>query len=347
MAFYSLWSTALPTQPESRSLHSAEAAIPGEPSLFTTYGFKKTPLAANYTRVVPPMKAGPPGPDDLRFQNLLSAEWIIYSFYQNAVEAFSPSDFTKLGLPNTTYQRIAEVRDNEAGHIRIFQSQISNTSIKPGPCEYNFGFENKPEVLLTLQVYIEVSSMAFLTGLSQQASLNITKSALMAIGQVETRHNVWNTSPFSSPSDAAYPYANPILDSTNGFIVPGSCPRQNPEYPSPRQNLPPLAFSKNGTGARPGSEILLVFSDPDSQPQFDELREYYVVFYHGLNVINLPFDTRTNSSTIPAQFDSQLGVIIVNVAGQPGAPTEDCVVAGPLIILEQPGSLTLEEPSAV
>ncbi|KAF5856773.1 hypothetical protein ETB97_006733 [Aspergillus alliaceus] len=245
------------------------------------------------------------------------------------------------------------MRDNEAGHIRIFQSQISNTSIKPGPCEYNFGFENKPGVFLTLQVYIEVSIMAFLTGLSQQASLNISKSALMAIGQVGTRHNVWslidvwNTSPFSGPPDTAYPYANRILDSTNAFIVPGSCPRQNPEYPSPRQNLPPLAFSKNGTGARPGSEIQLVFSDPDNQPQFDESREYYVVFYHGLNVISLPFDTRTNSSTIPAQFDSQLGVIIVNVADQPGAPTEDCVVAGPLIILEQQGSLILEEPSTV
>ncbi|KAB8239557.1 uncharacterized protein BDW43DRAFT_295956 [Aspergillus alliaceus] len=256
MAFYSLWNV-----------------IPGEPSLFKTYGFKKTPLATNYTRVIPP--------------------------------------------------RIAEMRDNEAGHIRIFQSQISNTSIKPGPCEYNFGFENKPDVFLTLQV------------------LNISKSTLMAVGQVGTRHNVWslidvwNTSPFSGPSDTAYPYANRILDSTNAFIVPGSCPRQNPEHLSPRQNLPPLAFSKNGTGARPGSEIQLVFSDPDNQPQFDESREYYVVFYHGLNVISLPFDTRTNSSTISAQFDSQLGVIIVNVADQPGAPTEDCVVAGPLIILEQ------------
>ncbi|KAE8392468.1 hypothetical protein BDV23DRAFT_181617 [Aspergillus alliaceus] len=305
MAFYSLWSTALSTQLESRSLHSAEDVIPGEPSLFKTYGFKKTPLATNYTRVIPPLLKPS--------HHLISPNWVFQA---------------------QLYQRIAEMRDNEAGHIRIFQSQISNTSIKPGPCEYNFGFENKPGVFLTLQVYIEVSIMAFLTGLSQQASLNISKSALMAIGQVGTRHNVWslidvwNTSPFSGPPDTAYPCANRILDSTNAFIVPGSCPRQNPEYPSPRQNLPPLAFSKNGTGARPGSEIKLVFSDPDNKPY-------------------LPFDTRTNSSTIPAQFDSQLGVIIVNVADQPGAPTEDCVVAGPLIILEQQGSLILEEPSTV
>jgi hypothetical protein len=109
--------------------------------LFTTYTGKKTPLAANYTRVIPPADSSEsPAPDDVLFQNLLSAEWIIYSFYQQAVEVFSSADFTNLGLPNTTYQRIAEIRDNEAGHLRIFQDQISNHSLKPGPCKYEFGF---------------------------------------------------------------------------------------------------------------------------------------------------------------------------------------------------------------
>ncbi|RLL97950.1 hypothetical protein CFD26_106273 [Aspergillus turcosus] len=347
---------ALPTaSTQGSSLQSAEDAVPGESSLFTTYLGKKTPLAANYTRVIPPTDSdGSPAPDDVLFQNLLSAEWIIYSFYQQAIEVFSSSDFTKLGLPNTTYRRITEIRDNEAGHLRIFQDKISNRSLKPGPCKYAFGFnKTTPETFLALQVYIEVSSMAFLTGLSRQANLNISKSALMSIGQVETRHNVWslievfNTSPFSGPADTVYPYANQILDTTNAFVVPGSCPKANPVYPNPRQNLPLLAFSKNGTTARPGSKIHFVFSDPDNQPRFEDATEYYVVFYHGLNTVSVSFDWKTNSSTIPAQFDPQSSIIMVNIADRRDAPTEESVIAGPLIILEQPGSLTLEEPTAV
>ncbi|RHZ51801.1 uncharacterized protein CDV56_105507 [Aspergillus thermomutatus] len=347
---------ALPTtSSQGNSPQSAEDAVPGESYLFTTYTGKKTPLAANYTRVIPPTDPdGSPDPDDVLWQNLASAEWIIYSFYQQAVEAFSPSDFTALGLPNTTYQRIAEIRDNEAGHLRIFQDQISNHSLKPGPCKYEFGFnKSTPEIFLALQVYIEVSSMAFLTGLSRQANLNVSKSALMAVGQVETRHNVWslidvyNTSPFSGPADTVYPYANQILDTTNNFVVPGSCPKANPVYPNPRQGLPLLAFSKNGTTARLGSKIHFLFEDPDNQPQFEDETEYYAVFYHGINTVSVPFDRKTNSSTIPARFDPESSIIMVNIADRRDAPTEESVVAGPLIILEQPGSLTLEEPTAV
>lgn len=123
------------------------------------------------------------------------------------------------------------------------------------PCKYEFGFNKTTPDLPRLQVYIEVSSMAFLTGLSRQANLTISKSALMAISQVETSHNIWsllnvfNTSPFSDPADTVYPYANQILDTTNAFVVPGSCPKANPVYPNPRQGLPLLAFSKNSTSA--------------------------------------------------------------------------------------------------
>ncbi|GIJ87956.1 hypothetical protein Asppvi_006872 [Aspergillus pseudoviridinutans] len=305
---------ALPTaSTQGNSLQSTEDAVPGESYLFTTYTGKKTPLAANYTRVIPPTDPnGSPGSDDV----------------------FSSSDFTKLGLPNITYQRIVEIRDNEAGHLRIFQDQISNHSLKPGPCKYEFGFnKSTPETFLALQVYIEVSSEAFLTGLARQANRNISKSALMSISQVETRHNVWslidvfNTSPFSGPADTVYPYANQILDTTNAFVVPGSCPKANPVYPNPRQGLPLLAFSKNSTTARPGSKIHFVFSDADNQPRFE--------------------DDTERTSTIPARFDPESSIIMVNIADRRDAPTEQSVVAGPLIILEQPGKLTLEEPTAV
>lgn len=340
---------ALPTTSPSINPHPSDDAIPGDSATFNTYSGKDTPLAAEYISVITATSSGPTGPDDLLFQNLLSAEWAIYTFYQQAAETFSFSSFTKLGLPNTTYRRILEIRDNEAGHLRIFQVQISNSSIKPGPCKYQYDFDNDAGTWLALQVYLEVSSMAFLTGLSRQANLNISKSALMAIGQVETRHNVWslidvwNSSPFSGPSDTVYPYPNQILDSTNAFIIPGSCPDENPIYPSPRQNLPQLAFHKNGTIAKPGSELRFVFESL----KFKEKKKYFAVFYHGLDTVSVPYDPKKNVVKIPSQFDPDSGIIIVSLADQRDAPTEESVVAGPLILLEQPRSLTLKEPSAV
>ncbi|KAJ6150881.1 hypothetical protein N7470_007475 [Penicillium chermesinum] len=310
---------------------------------------RKLHLHPTHTKVSPATGSGPAGADDLLFQNLLSAEWVIYSFYQRAVEYFSASDFTKLGFPNNTYERIVEIRDNEAGHVRIFQDQISKNSITPGPCTYTYGFNqlakpNSTKEFLALQVLLEVSSMAFLTGLANQADLNISKSALMAIGQVESRHNTWslidvyNVSPFSGPSDTVYPYANQILDLTNMFIVNGSCPSQNPIYPFPRQNLPRFTFNPKTTTARPGSTLEFVFQ---AKPTFAADKDYWAVFYHDLNQVSVPYDPKKNVATIPKEFDSKVGVIMVNIADEKDAPTEDSVVAGPLIILEQPGSLTL------
>jgi len=72
------------------------------------------------------------------------------------------SSFTALSRPNTPYQRICEIRGNEAGHLRIFQDEISSTVVKPGACKYDYGFDSAKENL-ALQNVIEVSSMSFLT----------------------------------------------------------------------------------------------------------------------------------------------------------------------------------------
>ena len=163
--------------------------IPGESLLYSDYVQKSPPFPANMTAPIPATTTGPVGEDDLLFQNLLSAEWAVYSFYQQGVEAFNESVFVDLGLPNTTYQRITEIRDNEAGHLRIFQDSISPASMKPGACKYDYGFANAMD-FLALQNIIEVSSMAFLTGLAQQAKALSTIGALVAIGETETRHEV-------------------------------------------------------------------------------------------------------------------------------------------------------------
>ncbi|MCJ1353256.1 MAG: hypothetical protein MMC33_003241 [Icmadophila ericetorum] len=318
--------------------------IPGQAEVYNDYLGKAPPFPANMSGPVPALANGPPGPDDPLFQTLLSAEWVIYSFYQSAVEAFNTSSFTALGLPNTTYDRICQIRDNEAGHLRIFQDSISATSLKPGTCNYTYPYTDA-EGFLAIQVLIEVASQAFLTGLTMEAKLNASKGALVAVAEVETRHNtwalidVWNANPFTGPADTVFPYANQILDTTKQFIVPGSCPTENPVYPNPDQSLPGLSFNANTTTGRPGANLTFTF--PDGAPAYMEGQEYYAVYFHGIFNISVPFDTTTNVSTIPAEFDKK-GIIIAVITDEPGAPTLDSVVAGPAILLEQPKTLTLE-----
>lgn len=254
------------------------------------------------------------------------------------------SEFTKLGLSNSTYAGIAAMRDNEIGRARIFQERLGDNSVKPGPCKYTFKeiVKNNPKTWLAFQVYIEISSMAFLTGMICQAEFNNSKSILMAISQTESRHNAWGlsevlkTSLLTGPSDTVYPYANQILDGMNGFIVPGSCPSENPTWPSPRQSLPMMGFNPNTTTARPGSDIEFLF--PKGKSDFGD-KDYYAVFYHGLNNISVPYDPKQNRVKIPHEFGTDAGLIIANIADEPHAPTAESVVAGPLFLLEQPWQL--------
>jgi hypothetical protein len=125
---------------------------------------------------------GPPGADDLLFQNLLAAEWIIYSFYEQGVARFTAEDWTKAGYLNTTFERIRQVRDNEAGHLRIFQDQISSNSIKPGACKYQYPYDD-PLSWIALQTLIETASMAFITGLGMYLSIHDLRPSLTSSSQ--------------------------------------------------------------------------------------------------------------------------------------------------------------------
>lgn len=79
------------------------------------------PYPFTITDAVLPTSKGKPGPDDQLFQNLLAAEWYVSHFYNAAVETFNASSFTDLGFPNTTYDRILEIRNNEIGHMQIMR----------------------------------------------------------------------------------------------------------------------------------------------------------------------------------------------------------------------------------
>ena len=80
--------------------------IPGGSSLYSDDISKKRPFPADVTAAILPTTNGSAGEDDVLFQNLLSAEWAVFSFYQEGVEAFNESSFTDLGLPSITYQKI-------------------------------------------------------------------------------------------------------------------------------------------------------------------------------------------------------------------------------------------------
>ncbi|MCJ1381521.1 hypothetical protein MMC17_004632 [Xylographa soralifera] len=315
--------------------------IPGQSHTYNIYNGKAPPFPADNLAPIPPNSNATIGVDDVLFQNLMSAEWIVFSFYQAGVEAFNSSSFIDLGYPNTTYDRITEIRDNEAGHLRIFSNSISNASLVPGACKYDYGFGTNAVQFLALQQLIELVSMSFLSGLARDAQLEANKGALVVLATVEARHTVWSlqdifaVSPFAGPSDTAYPYANQILNTTRQFIVPGSCPPENPPYPSPSQNLPLMQTVLNSSKVTPGGNAVFEF-----QPQvnFEDGKDYYVVFSHGVENITVPFDTEAQSATIP-DFDHR-GLTLAVLADTPGAPTEQSVLAGPDVMLFQPSSLS-------
>jgi hypothetical protein len=317
----------------------AQHPVPGFSNYYSDYRGKAPPYPGNETDPILPTSNRTAAPDDVLWQNLLAAEWAIFSFYQQGVELFNTSSFTAIGLPNTTYDRVQEIRDNEAGHLAIFQSQISSSSIKPGPCKYQFGVDSVQSFLVTLTL-LEIASMAFLTGLTQGAKMNSTKGALTAVAATESRHNtwalmdIWDVNPFAGPADTSFPYANEILYTTNQFFVPGSCPPANPEYPYPAQELPQFTYnSKTNSTLTSGTEIEFVFTTPP--PVWDPATSYYAVFFHELVNVSVPFDTKTNLTRIP-DFDLNKGLIVGVIADKWGAPYKESVVAGPVLLVEQP-----------
>jgi hypothetical protein len=337
--------TALPTKSLDNCLANPKCGpIPGESSIYSSLTSIEAPWPGNTTGAVLNTTSGPAGIDDQLFQNLLAAEWIVFSFYQQGVELFNASAFAAAGFPNTTYAAIREIRNNEAGHLRIFQNQISASSIKPGPCKYEFPFIDAASYL-ALQTVIEVSSMAFLTGLELQARSELARGALVAIAATETRHNTWSlinnwkASPFAGPSDTYFPYANQILDYTGSWVVNGSCPIENPIYPYPRQGLPKLSAA-GAKSVQPGANITLSVGGGEKPLHFEESQEYYAVFFHGLLNVSVPLDTRTMCVQVPASLEPK-GIFEVVLATEEGAPTEDSVVAGPLVLLEDPAELGL------
>lgn len=320
------------------------------------------PTPGDLTGATPAKTGGPATDDDILYQQLMAAEWSVVNFYPRAVEIFKADDFTQLGFPNTTYDRIQEIRNNEIGHVNImagvnfdilrkatsilipYLQLISDDAVKPGPCNYTHNFTS-PVEFLAMQTTIEAGGTAFLPGLISEADTKDGQSTLAALTEVEIRHNswslidIWKSNPFSGPADTRYPYPLQILSGTGGFIVPGSCPEENPPFPRPEIVKRVMAIDRTKSKGRPGEEIELSFPVPQLQPQFEDGKEYFAVFFHALSNITCAYDVQKKTATVPDAFDKEKGVIIVVIADEPGAPDEDSVIAGPLLMLQQPASL--------
>jgi hypothetical protein len=323
--------------------------IPGEDPSYSDYLGIAPPFPGNVSSAILNTTSGTPGLDDVVFQNLVSAKWLVYYLYQRGVEGFNASDFINAGFPNTTFDRIAQIRDNEAGHLRVFQDHISNASVVPGPCKYDYGLTGDPTQYLAFATLVELTFMALLSGLTGQVKLDTSKSALAVIGQAETRHEVWFLTdiwgspkygglPFAGPVETFYPYATQILGTSSGFLINGSCPPANPPYGIGSQNLPALIYNSNTTSTlAPGTKIELIVVTISGN-QLAKAENYYAVFFHALNTYSLPFNTSTGIVTIPAQIEP-LGLLLIVIADEPGAPTAESVLAGPLPILQAPTSV--------
>lgn len=108
--------------------HPSSSVVPGQSPLYSNYSGEAPPFPGNIRGATLPSSPGEPAPDDVLWQNLLAAEWVVFSFYQQAVTEFNQTSFTSLGLPNTTYERIIEIRDNEAGHLNAFYNVGQETT---------------------------------------------------------------------------------------------------------------------------------------------------------------------------------------------------------------------------
>lgn len=94
---------------------------------------------------------------------------------------------------------------------------------------------------------------------------------------------------------------------------------------------------------QPGAELTLSVHGGERPFEFPRNETYYAVFFHGLLNVSVPLDTGSMPMhvTVPEQLEAK-GIVEVFLATEEGAPTEGSVVAGPLVLLQEPVELGLE-----
>lgn len=190
-----------------------------------------------------------------------------------------------------------------------------------------------------------------------------------AIAETEARHetwallDIWGASPFAGPADTSFPYANPILDTTRPFVVAGSsCPAANP--PVPATAAEPAGAERRagdgvagagGRGSASRSRTRATSRGFRVGPSGAAPAATTPSIFRGVANVSVAIDA---SRWAPAGWERDRVVVVDDpggdpgaasrptgassspvVADAPGAPTEESVVAGPGIMLEQPAEL--------
>ncbi|PWN91062.1 hypothetical protein FA10DRAFT_302238 [Acaromyces ingoldii] len=284
-------------------------------------------------------------------QNLLAAEWIVDGLYRAGMKTFKASDFVDAGFPTDTYSQLKAVYENENGHLRVFEDAIASTNIKPGRCQYLYGFEDIKNRTLQVQKYmvivseIEIGSMAYLTGLAQQAESAETLATIMGTISAETRHltfvngQVLRIGSFVGPTDTVYPWPLQILSTTKQLIVPGSCPKQNPEYPSPDQKLPKLSLNTSASDIkRANGTMNIAFAKPSGgdlpplQRSSPEASNLHAIFFNSLFNYTVKASFLEDGSifvNMPT-LTANNGNLLVAIANTSNVRSKEDIVAGPL-----------------
>lgn len=281
--------------------------------------------------------------DQLLFQNLLAAEWIVDSMYASGLEFFTPTDFIQAGYPNNTYNQLQSVYENENGHLKLFERAIDSNIIKPSRCNYSYGFEHIKNKTEAVQVYmaivsqVEIGSMAYLTGLAHQAEEVETLYTIMGTISAETRHltfvngQVLNVGDFVGPTDTTYPFPLQLLSLTKQFIVPNSCPAENPPYPSPDQNLPGLSLNAKQSNIQAKGGNLTLIADLEN---FQSQDNFYAIYFQSVFNYTMPskyIGNNTFQVEMPT-LTSDKGNLIVALSNTSHVTKKEDILAGPLEI---------------
>lgn len=163
----------------------------------------------------------------------LTLEHLENTFYMQALDKYSESDFAAAGYNATFYENIKRVSGDETAHVDFLTSALKAAGATPvEACTYDFGYNSVDTFLATASVLEGVGVSAYLGA----AADIMSKTYLTAAGSIlttEARHSAYIRAgngqvPFAQPFDTPLSY-NEVYSLASQFIK--SCPKSNPALP--------------------------------------------------------------------------------------------------------------------
>ncbi|KAH8171021.1 ferritin-like domain-containing protein [Sarocladium implicatum] len=257
----------------------------------------------------------------------LTLEHLEDTFYREALEKYSESDFAAAGFDSTFYNNIKTVASDEAAHVAFLTSALKAAGATPvAACTYDFGYDSVETFLATASILEGVGVSAYLGA----AADIMSKTYLTAAGSiltVEARHSAYIRSgnkqvPFAQPFDAPLTL-NEVFSLASGFIK--SCPESNPALPV--KAFPALALDPaTKMPVKTGDTVTL--QTPNYKLEGGEVYAAFIAVTGPTFVEATPVDGGFEVE-IPKGFAGQTYVVLT---GCKDFVTDDTVAAGPAII---------------